>query len=65
MKFKPANFNWATSMPQFMTGGYAKTTLPITTASMPKYWTHLEALRKPPSSRLSPAEERGRIRRLC
>lgn len=46
MKFKPANFNWATSMPQFMTGGYAKTTLPITTASMPKYWTHLEALRE-------------------
>lgn len=44
--YKPANYVWADSMPMFKTGGYANTLLPITTASMPKYWTSLETLRE-------------------
>ena len=45
-KYKPANFNWANSMPMFMTGGYSNTMLPITTESMPKFWTSMESLRE-------------------
>ena len=45
MKAKPAQYNWAMSMPQFQTGGYANTLLPITTASMPNCWTSMETLR--------------------
>ena len=33
------------SMPQFQTGGYSNTMLPITTASMPNCWTSMETLR--------------------
>ncbi|MBO4367417.1 MAG: hypothetical protein J5859_01775 [Clostridia bacterium] len=45
MKAKPAQYNWAMSMPQFQTGGYSNTMLPITTASMPNCWTSMETLR--------------------
>jgi putative aldouronate transport system substrate-binding protein len=30
----------------FMTGGYSNTMLPITTESMPKFWTSMESLRE-------------------
>ncbi|MDR0896575.1 MAG: hypothetical protein LBN04_01835 [Oscillospiraceae bacterium] len=45
-KYKPANFDWANSMPMFLTGGYSNTMLPITTASMPDKWTSMETLRQ-------------------
>ena len=46
MKVKPAQWNWGKTLPQFRTGGYSNTKLPITTASQPQYWESLETLRK-------------------
>jgi len=46
MKYDPAQYGWANSMPQFTTGGYSNTKLPITTTSQPTYWDSLETLRK-------------------
>ena len=46
MKVKPAQYEWAKTLPQFRTGGYSNTMLPITTASMPNCWTSMETLRQ-------------------
>ena len=46
MKAKPAQYEWAKTLPQFRTGGYSNTMLPITTTSMPQYWESLDTLRK-------------------
>ena len=46
MKVKPAQYEWAKGLPQFRTGGYSNTMLPITTTSMPQYWESLDTLRK-------------------
>ena len=45
-KLSPATIEWALTLPQFSTGGYSNTMLPITTASMPQYWTSMDTLRQ-------------------
>jgi putative aldouronate transport system substrate-binding protein len=45
MKVKPAQWNWGKTLPQFRTGGYSNTLLPITTASQPAHWEDMEKLR--------------------
>ena len=45
-KLNPAQIEWAKSLPQFQTGGYSNTLMPITTASMPQYWTSMDTLRQ-------------------
>lgn len=44
-KYKPANPDWADSLPQFRAGGY-EDLLKITTESQPQYWSAMESYRQ-------------------